>query len=78
MSLIEEARQKQKPFGPKCGVGILLDLHPEIADELAEALADKTLHGSKIADALADRYGEHAPTAGILNRHRNGECACDS
>jgi hypothetical protein len=76
MSLIDEVKEEIRGGRAKCGVARLIEAHPEVADELAAALADRQLPGSAIARALAKRYGDDAPSDQMLNRHRSGTCKC--
>src|SRR5690606_3376630 len=80
MSLIDEARAiaRANQRGPLCRIAQLLEAHPEVKDELEEALAEPMLTGTAIAAALKSRYGDDAPTAQTVNRHRKGECNCGS
>ena len=80
MSLIDEARAiaRANRRGPLCRIAQLLEAHPEVEDELEEALAEPMLTGTAIAAALKSRYGDDAPSAQTVNRHRKGECNCGS
>lgn len=75
MSLIDEVKDEVRG-SPRCAVAKLLEKHPEIADELAETLADTSLPGSAISRALINRYGVDGPRDQMLNRHRDGRCSC--
>src|SRR5690606_41741181 len=78
MSLIDEARAiaRANQRGPQCRIAQLLEAHPEVEDELEEALAEPILTGTAIAAALKSRYGNDAPSAQTVNRHRKGERNC--
>src|SRR5690606_29061795 len=54
MSLIDEARAiaRANQRGPLCRIAQLLEAHPEVKDELEEALAEPMLTGTAIAAAL--------------------------
>lgn len=77
MALTDEARAENRHAGTRCSITMLTEKYPDLADELAEALADPTLSGAAIARALRNRYGDEGPTDNTLNRHRHRQCHCD-
>lgn len=73
---LEEMRaQARKPKGPPCSVGqLLIALPDDEAAQLIEALNDRGITASVIADVLA-RHG-HRIGHQSLTRHRAQRCLC--
>ena len=76
MSLIDEAAAVPRN-NRRCPLWLLTQEHDGLADELAEVMADRRIEGTAIAAALANRYGEEAPSVDAVRTHRRGDCSCD-
>ena len=60
-----------------CGVRRALEALSDVdAEDLSQALKDRSVTNRSISLALGDRHIEI--TVDILKRHRRGECACES
>ncbi len=74
-SLLDAIRAATVRKGPPCAVGVLLmQLSPEMAKDLNEALSEPGVKATTIVKILGDlghRVDVHA-----LRRHRKAECLC--
>ena len=80
MTLLAEALDRTHGNRTQCSVAALTSEHPDLADELDEALAHWVEHGrpylSKIIEVVADRVGDGVPKADAMSRHARGKCRC--
>lgn len=77
MSILEDLDDaRPNPLGLECGVAHALKAHPDLADEIAEAVMRRDRPAKLIADVLS-RHGVSV-THGTIARHRRGECRCHS
>jgi len=75
-SALDAIRAHNKTQGPRCTTGIFLELHPDLADTVNEALEDPTIQKRAICEWLKV---EHDIVLGYdsLRRHARGDCGCE-
>ena len=73
-----EVKGRERPKGPLCAVGKMLDALPDDGRLAVEkALGNRGLTGSGIRRALIDRLGHEAtPSSWSIRNHRRRECRC--
>ena len=72
---VNESEDRYKNRG--CSLGRLLDrLGDDDRTEMVAALASDHVSGTGLYRALRKRYGQSAPSAYTVQRHRRGVCAC--
>ena len=77
MSLLAEIRATRKQH-PLCGVAIVLpQLNDEDHADLLEALSDPSVYATTISSTLR-KVRDVDLSANASQRHRRGECQCDS
>ena len=80
--LEDDARAASVLRGPRCGVGVMLELIQEEHGEAAVLSVKRTLKNhrlttSSIHKALESRVeADYLPSAYSLGRHRKGACSC--
>lgn len=77
MSLIDDIREElaSNHHGPRCSVAIFTEKHPDLHDDIQEALDDPAVAMTALARVLKTRYAD-APGYSPWQRHRAGQCAC--
>ena len=78
MSFIDEARTESTSTPrAQCTAGAFLEgLSDTERAEVVEAMEDPTITAAAIARVIGRRYESARVTAGVLRRHRRGECRC--
>lgn len=73
---LDAIRALNQSQGPRCKTGIFLEMHPDLADTVNEALEDPTIQARAISRWLK---AAHNVELGYdsLRRHRRGDCNCE-
>lgn len=77
-SLLEQARARQRPTGPECGVVAAKRLRPELAGEIDELLAacPNPIRYQTASDLLKDIDPPIIIPSPSISRHARGLCSC--
>ena len=77
-SLLEQAKARQRPAGPECGVVVARRLRPELAGELEELMAacPSPVRYQTASDLLKDLDPPLIVPADTISRHKRGLCGC--
>lgn len=75
-SALDAIRALNQKQGPRCGTGIFLEQHPDLADTIEQAMEDPTIQAKSITRWLKDT---HNIVLGYdsIRRHRRGDCGCE-
>lgn len=80
MSLLDDALARSQHRRMTCSVSALKTAHPELADDIEEALAawKATTRPflSKIVEVISERVDEEVPSTDSFSRHAKRDCIC--
>jgi hypothetical protein len=77
-SLLEQARTRQRPTGPECGVVAAKRLHPELAGEMDELFRNtpSPIRYQTASELLKELDPPIIIPASSVSRHARGLCGC--
>ena len=72
LTLADKARARISYPGPTCDVTKALTAHPDLAEEIAELISDRTVSNKKAVDQFEDEGIDIS--LNVISRHRQNDC----